>query len=291
MLSLPAWAKINLTLEVLGKREDGYHEIASLLQTINLADMLTFKLAEEIKFVCHDPVIREPSLLENQVLKAAKLLQEATGCNKGASIELISAGVPRAAGLGSSASVPAATLKGLNKLWSLGLSSEELSQLAARIGSDAPFFIYGGTALAEGRGEKITPLRSLPLTWLVLLKPAIAPVAQKTASLYGLLTPAHFTSGELTRKLFQELQQGHPLSISLLYNVFEAVAFDFFPGLEDYRSQFLEAGATEVRLAGSGPTLFTLVPDKVQGEIILNRLKERNLEAYLVHSIEREAQF
>ncbi|MCL0098394.1 4-(cytidine 5'-diphospho)-2-C-methyl-D-erythritol kinase [Dehalococcoidia bacterium] len=284
MLSLPSYAKVNLTLEVLGKRDDGYHEISSVLQTIDLADLLSFEPATGIRFVCRDPGTGQTASFEEMALKAASLLLGEAACSKGAVIRAESVRIPRAVGLGSSAGIPATVLKGLNELWSLGLSLEGLSRLAARLGSDTPFFIYGGTALAEGRGERITPLPPPLPTWLVLLKPEMEPLPSKTAAMYSLLDSSHFTTGTATRRLVSELRQGRPLQSSLLCNTFEGVAFDFFPQLGEYRRRFLAAGAGSVHLVGAGPMLFTLVPGQTEGEGLAKRLKDEGLEALLVQT-------
>jgi 4-diphosphocytidyl-2-C-methyl-D-erythritol kinase len=284
MLTLSAYAKVNLTLEVLGKRDDGYHEISSVLQTIDLVDLLSFEPATGIKVVCRALGTGQTALFEEMVLKAASLLLEETACTKGAVIRVESQSIPCAVGLGSSASVPAAVLKGLNELWSLGLSLEELSRLAARLGSDTPFFIYDGTALAEGRGERITPLPPPLPTWLVLLKPTINLVPSKTALMYSLLDSSHYTTGAATQMLVSELRHGRPLQSSLLCNIFESVAFDFFPQLGEYRRRFLAAGAVSVHLVGAGPMLFSLVPDRTEGEKLAKRLKDEGLGALLVHT-------
>jgi 4-diphosphocytidyl-2-C-methyl-D-erythritol kinase len=284
VISLQAHAKVNLTLEVLSKRPDGYHEIATVLQTISLADTLTFEHAETLEFQC---AVRELRTPDNLVLKAARLLKEESGYGKGARINLIKR-IPFAAGLGSGSTDAAATLLGLNRLWGLNLSSERLMELAARLGSDVPFFLYGGIALAQGRGEKLTPLPPAPELWMVLLRPAIEPVPNKTAQLYSRLNPSHFTAGQHTERLVAHLRHGGNIEPSFLYNVFEQVAFDFFPVLSDYRTRLLEAGARAVHLAGSGPTLFSLVPAKPRGESILNSLQARGPEAYLVHTMKTE---
>ncbi|MCL0076941.1 4-(cytidine 5'-diphospho)-2-C-methyl-D-erythritol kinase [Dehalococcoidia bacterium] len=298
MLTLPSYAKVNLTLEVLGKRDDGYHEISSVLQTIDLADLLSFEPATGIRFVCRDPGTGQTASFEEMALKAASLLLSLESgvwslespapprlsTRKGAVIRAESVRIPRAVGLGSSAGIPATVLKGLNELWSLGLSLEELSRLAARLGSDTPFFIYGGTALAEGRGERITPLPPPLPTWLVLLKPEMEPLPSKTAAMYSLLDSSHFTTGTATRRLVSELRQGRPLQSSLLCNTFEGVAFDFFPQLGEYRRRFLAAGAGSVHLVGAGPMLFTLVPGQTEGEGLAKRLKDEGLGALLVQT-------
>jgi len=280
-LTIQAYAKINLTLEVLAKRPDDYHEISTILQTISLADTLTFETGGSLDFSCNVPGLQTP---DNLVLKAARLLQQTTGSNKGAIISLTKS-IPVAAGLGSGATDAAATLVGLNRLWGLNIPHKKLTELAARLGSDVAFFLYGGTALAKGRGEQITPLSPVPQLWLVLLKPPVEPVPSKTAQLYSQLNPSHFTSGQFTEKLVAHLNHGGKVEDSFLLNAFEQVAFDFFPRLSEYRSILLKAGARSVHLAGSGPALFTLAPDKTRGEAILKRLENEGQKAYLVQTV------
>jgi len=279
-LTLLAYAKINLTLEVLGKRADGYHEIASVLQTVSLADTLAFELDSRLAFRCDVPSLQSP---DNLVLRAAQLLREVTGSDKGASIQLTKK-IPIASGLGSGATDAAATLVGLNRLWELNLPLHRLIELAARLGSDVPFFLYGGTALAKGRGEKVTPLPPIREVWLVLLIPAIPPVPNKTAQLYSQLNPFYFTSGQFTQKLVEHLQKREGINASLLFNAFEQVAFNFFPRLSDYHSLFLKAGAESVHLSGAGPALFALVQDKAEGEAILSNLVAERVKAFLVNT-------
>jgi len=280
-LTLKAYAKINLTLEVLSKLPDGYHEVASVLQTVSLADTLIFEPGERLDFRCD---VLNLQSHDNLVLKAAKLLREATGCTNGAVIQLTKR-IPIAAGLGSGSTDAAATLVGLNQLWKLNLSRERLVGLASKLGSDVAFFLYGGTALAKGRGEQITPLPPAPELRLVLLQPALEPVPNKTAQLYSRLNSSHYTYGQHTQKLFTHLNHGGNVDDSFLFNVFEQVVFDFFPKLAGYRSSLLKAGARSVHLAGSGPALFTLVPDKARGEAILKRLENEGQKAYLVHTV------
>jgi 4-diphosphocytidyl-2-C-methyl-D-erythritol kinase len=281
MLTLPAYAKINLTLEVLGNRDDGYHEIASVFQTIDLADSLSFQSGDGIDLKCNIPDLISP---QNSVLRAARALVDATGCEKGALIRLHKL-IPISGGLGGHSADQAAGLKGLNELWGLGLERQKLLQLGAKLSSDTPFFLHGGTALIRGRGEEVTPLPSFPETWLVLLKPAIEAIPDKTARLYASLSPSHFTSGHLTQIFIEQLSQRRSGDDSQLFNVFELVAFDFFPQLDWYRCRMLEAGAAAVHLVGAGPTLFALVPDRTSGEFIFNRLKSQGHQVYLVSTI------
>ena len=283
MLTVPAPAKLNLTLEVLAKRQDGFHEIRSVAQTINLCDTLRFQLSPNIEFKCNDPDwIPEESL----VSKAASLLREVTGCCKGATIE-VSKRVPLVSGLGGDSSDAVATLRGLNRLWELGLSPKELLGLAAQLGSDVSFFLYGGTALLEGRGEIVTPLPPFPHMWVVLVIPDVPRLPGKTKQLYGNLKANHYTDGHITQRLAERLRAGGEFTPSLLFNTFENVAFTGrLSKLSVYRGHTVKLGATDVHLAGSGPALFTLVRDKNQAEDLYLRLQQQKMESYLTDTSE-----
>jgi len=280
MLTVLAPAKINLTLEVLGKRPDGYHEIRSVIQTINLYDRLRFSLSDGIKFRCDNPeLVIEESLMP----RAASLLQQAKGCAKGATIE-ITKRIPLSSGLGGDSSGAAAILLGLNRLWQLGLSLEELAELAPKLGSDVAFFLYGGTALVGGRGERVTPLPSLPRRWVVLVVSSIPKMQEKTKRLYASLNAAHYTDGQITERLVKALKGGG-FKPSLLFNTFENIAFDQFSGLEVYKEHIKKLGAPNIHLAGSGPTLFTLLEDKAPAEDLYTRCKQQGFECYLAETV------
>ena len=280
MFSILAPAKINLTLEVLAERPDGYHEIRSVIQSINLCDCLRFQLSHNIKFGCDNP---ELVVAESLISRATTLLQQATDCAKGATIE-ITKRIPLSSGLGGDSSDAAAILSGLNKLWKLGLSLKELTELAPRLGSDVPFFLYGGTTLVEGRGEKITPLPPLPRRWVVLMIPDVPRLAEKTKRLYVSLKINHYTDGQITENFATALTEGREFKPSLLFNTFENVAFDQFPGLKVYKEHFIKLGASNVHLAGSGPALFTLVEDRAGAERLYENLQKQNLESYLAET-------
>ena len=282
MLSVLAPAKLNLTLEVLAKRGDGFHEIRSVIQTVSLCDRLDFRLSDDITFKCDEP----GWLLEKSLVpRAASLLQKASGCHKGATIT-VNKCIPLLSGLGGDSSDAAACLRGLNQLWGLSLSREELAPLASQLGSDVAFFLFGGTALAQGRGEMVSPLSSLPHMWVVLLMPPVPRPIGKTAQLYAGLEASHYTEGQITDGLVKLLSGGEEVAPAKLFNVFDNIADDSFSGLNNYRKQFLGAGAGSVHLAGSGPALFTLVKDKLQAERLYNNLKKLGLEAYLAETLE-----
>ena len=279
MLTSLAPAKINLVLEVLGRREDGYHEIRSLFQTISLYDVVSFELAEKVTFTCSQLALQTR---DNLVVRSAELLRETAGCQKGVEIRLEKR-IPWGVGLGGGSSDAAATLLALNEIWELRLAASELFELAAKLGSDVPFFLYGGMALAEGRGEEVRPLPSPMVNWFVLLVPPLPKMPNKTQQLYGLLDAHHFTGGQFVNRALEALPQ-----TTLLFNVFEGVAFEAFPGLRDYWQRFGEAGADSVHLVGSGSALFTLADNETRGLELYRCLCGQGLEAYLVSNITPE---
>ncbi len=281
MLTVMAPAKINLTLEVLGKRPDSFHEIRSVIQTINLCDSLHFRLSEQLTFKSSTP---DWSAEESLVSRAASLLQKTTGCSRGATIE-VAKRIPLVSGLGGDSSDAAATLRGLNKLWELGLSMEQLLELAAQLGSDVAFFIWGGTALAEGRGEVVTPLPPLPQMWVVMVVPDVPRLPGKTGQMYASLKPSHYTDGHITRRLAEVLMAHRDFKPSMLFNTFENIAFARFSGLGVYREHIVKLGATNVHLAGTGPALFNLAEDKAQAEELYVRCQQQNLESYLAETL------
>ncbi|APV43490.1 4-diphosphocytidyl-2-C-methyl-D-erythritol kinase [Dehalogenimonas formicexedens] len=280
MFKLLAPAKINLALEVLGKRPDGYHDIKSIVQTIDLADVLDFDASQNLVISGDLPGWDSSKSL---VSKAAVLLRERFGCKEGARVH-VTKRIPLMSGLGGDSSDCAAALKGFNRLWNLGLSDPELMEIGAALGSDVPFFFIGGTAVIEGRGELVTPLKAFPSAWVVLLLPPVLPENGKTVRLYHALKPADFTSGDKTEKFVHALMEGWEIPPSLLSNAFERPSAELWPEIEEYRWRFLEAGAYRVRLSGAGPALFSLHRDRSEAERIFENLRKNRLECYLAHT-------
>lgn len=276
-LPVEAYGKLNLTLEVLGQRPDGYHEVASVLQTISLADRLVFRPATQLSLECSEPSLENE---DNLVLRAARLLQEETGTTKGAAI-VLEKGIPTASGLGGGSSDAAATLWALAQLWKLKLGETQLCSLATRIGSDVPFFLIGGTALARGRGEQITPLPPVAESWFLVIRPKLD-IPQKTATLYGLLPKHHWTRGHATQRLADALTAGEPLRETSLYNVFDAVSPDAFPMISQWRRRLLEVAPSRPHLAGAGPSLYIPVETERQGQQVLRRLPQRSEADFFV---------
>ena len=254
MLTLHAHAKLNLTLEVLGRRPDGFHETASIMQTLELADTVTLEPSESLEVTCSESGLDGPV---NLAWQAADLLRRETEVESGARIA-IDKHIPMSAGLGGGSSDAAATLVGLNSMWGLGLSNDRLRALAAELGSDVPFLIEGGTAIALGRGERVRSLPSSHLPWFVLAFPSSSR-PDKTAFMYRSITEEHFTRGGLTRKLEARIRNGGDIPPQLLFNAFDTVARSVEPDVQRCWSDMHSAGAREIHVSGSGPTVYAAI--------------------------------
>jgi 4-diphosphocytidyl-2-C-methyl-D-erythritol kinase len=278
-LTVSAPAKINFTLEVLSKRSDGYHEIRSVIQTIDLCDRITFDISTDITIKSDTP---EWNAEKSLVSKAVVLFRENTGFRGGVSV-YVDKRIPMMAGLGGDSSDAAAVLRGLNILWETSLPDEKLHQMAEKLGSDVPFFLYGGTALIEGRGEKVTPLPPVPEKYIVLVIPPIEIMPGKTGRLFESLTPDCYTDGGLTSIFIRCLKNG--LELPPFFNTFENVAFTVFSGLDKWGEYLLDQGILDVHLAGSGPVLFTAVKDKTTAETLCNKLDNRELRTIITCTV------
>jgi len=280
VLTLKAPAKINLTLEVLRKRPDGYHEITSVLQTLSLCDTLYLETAEATTFQCNNPAWTADKSL---VIKVIQMLKKITDNTPNITLK-IDKELPLLSGFGGDSSDAAALLRGLNEFWKLGLSPQKLRELAAQLGSDVAFFLQGGTALAKGRGEIITPLPALPEIWVVLIMPDIPSEPGKTGRMYAALKPGHFTDGKITEKFVNTLHKGN-VNSAMLFNTFENIAFDYYPGLRVLKEHLIKLGSPHIHLAGSGPALFTILLDKAKAEELYGKCKSQGMRAYLASTV------
>jgi len=274
-----AYAKVNLTLEVLGCLPDGYHRVSTILQTISLADRLSF--ISNAQLTVEGDLTQLP-LHENLVWKAGRALQNATGCKDGARI-MLKKGIPVSSGLGGGSSDAATTLKALNLLWELKLGREELCDIAMTLGADVPFFLYGGTALAEGKGHSITPLPMLSPRWLVVACPDIV-LNSKTQKLYSLVSPENFTDGERTRRALKAIQLGRQVD-DLLFNVFKPLVSHVFPHTKISIDTFRKTGASCVGLSGTGPAVYSFVPHKERGQKLADAIRQKGIHAYLATTL------
>ena len=247
-LQLPSFAKVNLSLRILGRRPDGYHEIRTVLQTISLGDELTFTRTEDgsITLACSDP--RIPIDESNLVIRAARVLQAGRSISSGASI-VLEKRIPSQAGLGGASSNAALTLLALNQLWATKLDSVVLQQLAAGLGADVPFFLYGGRALATGTGTSISPLPASERKHLLLIKPN-ASIATRDA--YRALQASALTTPDDLSILSCSSATPDPQPI----NDFEQVVFRMEPEIERAARALRAVGARDVMLSGSGSCVF-----------------------------------
>ncbi len=254
-MKLEAHAKLNLTLEILGVRHDGYHNLVSVMQTIDLHDEIEIESSDGISLDCDVPDLVGD---DNLVVKSAQALRDVAGTSDGVHITLRKR-IPMAGGLGGGSADAAAVLEGLNRLWDAGLDARELSSLALTIGSDVPYLLRGGTALVQGRGGDVTPLPNADLEWFVLLSPDIH-LKNKTGALFSRLSAGNHTRGTLSHKLAGRIRGGGDVPPDFFFKAFDQVANEAFPGMDEYRTGFRGIGAAEVILSGAGPTLYA-VPD------------------------------
>jgi 4-diphosphocytidyl-2-C-methyl-D-erythritol kinase len=279
------YAKVNLTLEVLGRRPDGYHELRSLAHTIGLADDLRIAAADEALVSRADGLAAEAEADENLVSRAAELLRDWSRTRAGAELTLVKR-IPVAAGLGGGSSDAATTLVGLNRLWRTRLPQRELSALAARLGSDVPFFLRGGAAVLSGRGEQVEPVRPLSGQWLTL---AVLPhaVANKTTRLYAALGPTDYTDGRATQGQAAALTAGRPLDASNLQNAFSRVAQREFGGLAAAWALAEQTCGRSFHLSGAGPALFALAMSRDDARGMVPVLERLGLRAFATRTVAR----
>ncbi len=277
MISITAPAKVNLTLEVLKKRADGFHDIRSVVQIFDFSDKIRLEAGSKIEYKCN---LAQWSPAKSLISRTVDLLRNAYAAKQGVTIE-IDKKIPLSSGLGGDSSGAAAVMKALNQLWNLKLGQADLLKIAAQLGSDMPLFLYGGTVLVEGRGERIRPLRPMPHMYIILLMPRVQKPENKTQHMYALLSVRHYTSGSITEGFINMLEGRAAGPKTGLFNVFDEAGLRFYSGLKEYQQKFLEAGAPEVHLAGSGPTLFALMRDEIKAIEIQKRLQTRGMEAYL----------
>ncbi|GLY12837.1 4-(cytidine 5'-diphospho)-2-C-methyl-D-erythritol kinase [Pseudobacillus badius] len=268
-IMMKAPAKINLTLDVLHKRADGYHEVEMVMTTVDLADRIELEplKKDEIKIISHNRFV--PDDKRNLAYQAAMLLKERYGIRSGVSIGIEKV-IPVAAGLAGGSSDAAATLKGLNKLWNLGLSLDELAEIGAEIGSDVSFCVYGGTALATGRGEKIQHLPAPPNCWVVLAKPTIG---VSTAEVYKNLKINGLRHPD-TRAMMAAIEtKNYDEMCAHLGNVLESVTLKLYPEVAQIKEQMERFGADAVLMSGSGPTVFGLMRHDSRMHRVCNGLR------------------
>jgi 4-diphosphocytidyl-2-C-methyl-D-erythritol kinase len=279
-----SYAKINLTLDVLGRRSDGYHELITIMQTVDLYDTICLTATEDtsVRVIC---TRSELSNDDNLAAWAAQAICQRLNLTQGLNIELHKR-IPVAAGLGGGSSNAAAVLLALRDWWQLPLSTTDLQIIAAGLGSDVPFFLTGGLALCTGRGERITPLaHRLPssMRWIMLVKPAIS---VSTAIVFRNLTAQDYSDGSASRSVQTALAEGrNQLPPEDLHNSLEQSVLQQYPQVAQAREDMLHAGAAYVRLSGSGPTLFSTFSSLSQATQVQQQLHAQGYEVHLTHTV------
>ena len=256
-IRLKARAKINLGLDVLGKREDGYHEVRMIMQTIGIYDRLIITKIPEDEIRININLKFLPVNENNLIYKAYKLMKDEYRFSGGIDVDL-NKFIPIAAGMAGGSTDAASTLFGINKLFDLGLSTKTMMELGVGIGADVPYCVMRGTALAEGIGEKLTRLKSVPHMWIVIAKPSInvsTKLVYENLDMGGVST---HPDGIISAINEQNIEQ-----IALrMGNVLETVTIPLYPVIQDIKNDMITHGAYNAMMSGSGPTVFGIFPDE-----------------------------
>ncbi|MCT1403500.1 4-(cytidine 5'-diphospho)-2-C-methyl-D-erythritol kinase [Paenibacillus sp. p3-SID867] len=272
-------AKINLMLDVLHKRPDGFHEVEMAMTMIDLADRLEMSEQKRDTIIITSQAGYIPLDEKNLAFQAARLIKERYDVKQGVHIHLDKK-IPVAAGLAGGSSDAAATLRGLNRLWGLGIPQEELLALGAELGSDVPFCVTGGTALATGRGEVLTPIPNPPQCWVIVAKP---PINVSTAEVYGRLRSDQIQRHPSAERMVEALTQGSFQQMcQSLGNVLEEVTLKMHPEVQQLKEGMLKLGADGALMSGSGPTVFGMVSKESKVARIYNGLRGFCKEVYAV---------
>lgn len=270
-MRLQAFAKINLGLDVLGKREDGYHEVRMIMQTIRMYDQLDMRKSVEpgIHLTTNKKYI--PVDENNLVWRAAKLMMDTCGIMEGVSIHLHKV-IPVAAGMAGGSSDAAATLVGMNRLFHCGLSKEKLMELGVQIGADVPYCVLRGTALAEGIGEKLTVLPPMPDCWILIGKPGISVSTKYVYTTLDLNTDTVHPDIDGMKKA---LEDGNLYGITeWMGNVLQDVTIPAYPEVERIKEQMKTLGAVNAMMSGSGPTVFGIFDNEEKAQEACQKLRE-----------------
>ena len=272
-------------LRVIGKRPDGFHELFTVFQTVSLHDDITFREAEGVSLTCPNKSI--PTDENNLIVKAAGLLSERSGTNKGASMHLTKR-IPSPGGLGGGSSNAAVALIGLSRLWEVNPSVDDLQEMAEELGSDVPFFLHGGTALGTGRGEKIEPSLDINAKYLLIVTPS---VRVSTPEAFKRLGAQNLTSEDLNRILIVcrlEAEKLDPRQSDLV-NDMEAAVFTAHPEIERVKRTLLDLGAANAMMSGSGASVFAVFEKEETRQTALKALdNEVNWRKFAVAAVSRD---
>ncbi len=274
-------AKINLGLDILGKRSDGLHELAMVMASIDLADRLYLEEIPEDKIIIETNKAFLPTDKKNHVYEALELVKERFGIKQGLQVK-IHKEIPVAAGLGGGSTDSAAALRAVNRLWDLGLSMEELASLGAEVGSDVPYCVYGQTSLVEGFGEKVTPIAPMPQCWVVVVKPRMS---VSTRAIFAQIVMEDLYHPDISA-LVSAIEAGDYQKMTQnLGNSMEVVTIRKHPVIQQLKDRMLKYGADAAMMSGSGPTVYALCHKYSRAKHVMNALKGFCEEVYLVRTL------
>lgn len=274
-------AKINLGLDVLHKREDGYHELEMVMSSVDLADRLVFERLPEDKIIVETNKAFLPIDKRNNVYQAAAILKERYGITEGIKIS-ITKSIPVAAGLGGGSTDCAAALRGMNRLWELNLSMEELISMGVEVGTDVPYCLYGTTAYISGKGEVVEPLVPMPQCWVVLVKPRISVSTRKIFQQVEMEQLSHPDMKKLSEAI---VEQDYQKMLTYMGNSLEDITIPKHPVIQQIKDRMMKYGADVALMSGSGPTVFALCQKHSRAQRIVNGLKGFCEEVYLVRTL------
>ena len=280
-IQLKAYAKINLGLDVVRKREDGYHEVCMIMQTVKLYDKLTFHLLDEDVIRMKTNLGFLPVNEDNLVYKAVKLLKDTYQIKKGMEIDLFKC-IPVAAGMAGGSTDCAAALVGASKLFGLSLSKQELMEYGVKLGADVPYCVLRGTALSEGIGEVLTPLPPIPDCYILIAKP---PISVSTKFVYEHLDAAGLCKHPEIDKMVEAIREGSLTGITdRMENVLETVTIPEYPVIEEIKDCMKEQGAMNALMSGSGPTVFGIFEKEETASQAEKVIRKKNLasQVYVV---------
>jgi 4-diphosphocytidyl-2-C-methyl-D-erythritol kinase len=282
--TLPSFAKINWFLRVLGKRADDFHELCTIFQTVSLCDNLTFSSCDRIILTCDDE--RIPIGEENLIVRAANVLRQKYGIGTGARIRL-EKNIPSPGGLGGGSSNAAIALLGLTALWDIKTNLNELIEIGGKIGSDVPFFFYGGTAAGIGRGTEITPLNDLREKFVLIVTPG---VDVSTADAFAHLNASRLTK-EASKSILQIcLSEAETLDLrhTELKNDFEASVFAAAPEIKRVKEKLIELGAIKAGMSGSGASVFAVFEKEETRQTAQKATRENDWRSFAVATVSRD---
>jgi len=280
-ISLNAYAKINLSIDIIGKRPDGYHDVKMIMQTIALHDKVTLEVRDGgIEIECDKSWI--PTGADNIAYKAASLLMKEYNIQKGVCIK-IAKNIPVAAGLAGGSTDAAAVLKGMNKLFSLNLGENELMAVGKQVGADVPFCIKGGTMLAEGIGEVLTELDSFSKVDIVLVKPEIG---VSTAWVYKNLDLGKISIRPDIPLLIKAISNKDRICVAQnMKNVLESVTIEKHEVIKEIKQELMRLGALGSMMSGSGPSVFGIFEDRAKAEYAYEKLKNNKWDCFLTETL------